>query len=155
MQRSGFIWAELLPRAARKRKKKKKGGERIKGYDCRKCHPKPGKRESTGGWRHYLNEPSSWAIARKRKGGKKGRTLRGQWPETLLSALCYIKTKKGDEDRRHVCVSTSVSDGRRPVRWGRLMSASRLCPAENAQPAQRPNTDVSLQPQWIVVTCHE
>lgn len=154
MQRSGFIWAELLPTAARKRKKKKRG-ERIKGYDCRKCHPKPGKRESTGGWRHYLNEPSSWAIARKRKGGKKGRTLHGQWPETLLTALCYIKTKKGDEDRRHVCVSTSVSDGRRPVRWGRLMLASRLCPAENTQPTQRPNTDVSLQPQWIVVTRHE
>lgn len=98
--------------------KKKKGGERIKGYDCRKCHPKPGKRESTGGWRHYLNEPSSWAIARKRKGGKKGRTLHGQWPETLLSALCYIKTKKRRWGQEacvcfHVCIWRETA---RPMR---------------------------------------
>lgn len=144
MQRSGFIWAELLPRAVAKGKKKKKE-ERIKGYDCRKCHPKPDKRESTGGWRHYLNEPSSWAIARKRKGEKKVEHYMGSDPK-----LCSVPRTGG------MCVfARQYLTGDRPVRWGHLMSASHSCPAEKAQPAQRPNTDVSLQPQWIVVTCHE
>ena len=35
------------------------------------------------------------------------------------------------------------------------MSASRLCPVEKAQQAQRPNRAVSPQPQRTAVTCHE
>lgn len=52
----------------------------------------------------------------KEKGGKKVEHYTGSDPKRCSVPSATLKQKKGDEDRRHVCVSTSVSDGRRPVR---------------------------------------
>lgn len=50
----------------KKKKREKKSKDMIAGSAIQSWI-----RESTGGWRHYLNEPSSLALARKRKRVKK------------------------------------------------------------------------------------
>lgn len=146
--------------------KKKK---RIKGYDYRKCHPKLDKRVH---WR--MAALSKWAIIFRFSNGKK-ESWKKKNPSNvsdpeLCSVIfvvriwlyatkpCHTSIRKRKIRTRGTCLPVCIwqeKGNRGSVQWGCLMSASRLCPVEEAQQAQRPNTDVSFQPQSITVTCHE